>query len=87
MSTTAATTTKLTLRELRAIRMVAHGMSTDEIAKKAGCAPSSIDVYLASAQRKLGLQRRTQLVLWALKVGMVKLEKVNLPTKKSEVAQ
>lgn len=83
------TTTKLTLRELRAIRMVAHGLGTDEIAKRAGCAPSSIDVYLASAQRKLGLQRRTQLVLWALKVGMVKLEKIELPKRaeKSEVTQ
>jgi DNA-binding CsgD family transcriptional regulator len=84
-----STLTKLSLRELRAIRLVAHGLSTAEIAKRAKAAPSSIDVYLASAQRKLGLHRRTQLVLWALKVGLVHLEDIKLPSaaKKSEVEQ
>lgn len=65
-------------------------MSSVEIAKRMRIAPSSVDVYLAHAQHALGLHRRTQVVIYALKVGLVCLEDIELPgqqAKKSEVTQ
>lgn len=79
----------LTPREIEAVQMCARGYGSVEIAACLVCSPKSVDVYLYSALRKLGLQRRTQLVIYAHQEGWVDLDGVELPglLKESEVAQ
>lgn len=81
--------TALTPREIEVVKACAHGLDSFEIAYRLACSPKSIDVYLFTIQRKLGLQRRTHIVIYALKTGLVRLEDIELPrqAEKSEVTQ
>lgn len=59
----------LSPREAEVLALITHGLSNQEIAERAYVSPNSIKSIIRSAYRKIGVQRRTQAVLWALDNG------------------
>lgn len=62
----AATDVGLSPRESELMRLIAQGISNEEIAVVMGVTINSVKSYIRSAYRKIGVTRRTQAVLWAL---------------------
>ena len=53
------------------IALIAQGLSNQEIADRAFLSINSVKTYIRSAYRKIGVERRTQAVLWATQNGFV----------------
>jgi hypothetical protein len=51
--------------------LIARGLSNYEIAERAHISMNSIKSYIRSAYRKIGVERRTQAVLWAVANGFL----------------
>jgi len=56
---------RLSLLETRVARLVAEGLSDEQVAVRLGLVPGDVDVQLAGVFRKLGLRSRTELALLA----------------------
>ena len=63
----------LTEREIEILRMVAHGLSNQEIADALVLSPWTVRSHISSILAKLGLENRTQAALYALKRGLAEL--------------
>jgi two-component system, NarL family, response regulator LiaR len=61
----------LSPREAEILALIARGLSNQEIAERAHVTLNSIKSYIRSAYRKIGVERRTQAVLWAVANGFV----------------
>jgi NarL family two-component system response regulator LiaR len=59
----------LTAREAEMLTMIAAGMSNQEIADRSYLSINSVKTYIRTAYRKIGAQRRSQAVRWALQNG------------------
>ena len=57
----------LTPRESAIVSLIVEGMSNREISEDLGLSVNSVKTYIRSAYRKMGVERRTQAVLWALR--------------------
>ena len=62
---------RLTDREREVVALVAHGLSNDEIAERAGHQPGHRKTHVARAMIKLGARDRAQLVVFAYESGLV----------------
>jgi len=69
----------LSRREIQVAQLVTHGLSNLEIADRLGIKEQTIHVHIANILRTLGYARRTQVAIWALKAGIVRLENIELP--------
>ena len=49
--------------------MIAAGMSNQEIADRSFLSINSVKMYIRSTYRKIGVERRSQAVRWALENG------------------
>ncbi len=61
----------LTTREREIVRLVAEGLSNDDIATRLVISPLTVKTHVTRALGKLGLRDRVQLVIWAYEVGLV----------------
>jgi DNA-binding NarL/FixJ family response regulator len=61
----------LSPREAEVVALIARGLSNEEIAERAHVTMNSIKSYVRSAYHKMGVERRTQAVLWAVAHGFV----------------
>lgn len=59
----------LSPREAEVVALIARGLSNQEIADRAHVSINSIKSYIRMAYRKIGVERRTQAVRWALESG------------------
>ena len=59
----------LSPREAEVVALITRGLSNQEIAERAHVSMNSIKSYIRSAYRKIGVERRTQAVLWAVANG------------------
>ena len=59
----------LSPREAEVVALIARGLSNQEIAERAYLSINSVKTYIRTAYRKIGVERRTQAVLWALANG------------------
>jgi DNA-binding NarL/FixJ family response regulator len=66
----AASTERLTSRELEVLRLIAQGLSNKEIAAACGIAEKTVKTHVSSLLGKLGLADRTQAALFAVKNGI-----------------
>ena len=57
----------LSPREAEIVALIARGLSNQEIAERAFLSTNTIKSYIRTAYRKMGVERRTQAVLWAMK--------------------
>jgi DNA-binding NarL/FixJ family response regulator len=61
----------LTDREAEVVRLMARGLSNDDIATTAAIARSTVKTHVSSVLTKLGLTSRIQIVVWAYEQGWV----------------
>ena len=59
----------LSPREAEILALIAQGLSNQEIADRAYVSINSVKTYIRSSYRKIGVTRRTQAVVWAMKHG------------------
>lgn len=59
----------LSARESEVLALIAQGLSNQEVASRAYLSINSVKTYIRSAYRKIGVQRRSQAVLWAIRHG------------------
>ncbi|GAA5147376.1 hypothetical protein GCM10023340_19720 [Nocardioides marinquilinus] len=62
--------TGLTPRENEIVALIVSGASNREISESLSLSINSVKTYIRSAYRKMGVERRTQAVLWGLAHGM-----------------
>ena len=60
----------LTLSEVRVARLVAEGLTDEEIAEQLSMRPAEIDGAVAGALQKLALRSRTELALLLPPIGV-----------------
>lgn len=63
---------KLSSREQEVLALTAEGYSSREIGKKLFISPKTVDTYRSRIMKKLGLNHRSELVRFALRVGLLK---------------
>jgi DNA-binding NarL/FixJ family response regulator len=61
----------LTPREIETVRLVAEGQSNREIADKLGLQEGTVKIHLHNVYKKLGIDNRVDLTLYAQKRGLV----------------
>jgi DNA-binding CsgD family transcriptional regulator len=66
---------KLTKREREVLTLLAEGLSSKEIAKKFNIDSKTVDVHRAIIRKKLGIFNLPGLVKYALRIGLVTLDK------------
>ena len=59
----------LTVREAEIIALITQGLSNQEIAERSYLSINSVKTYIRTAYRKIGVERRSQAVLWGIKHG------------------
>ncbi len=62
----------LSAREQEVLALTAEGFSSREIGKKLFISPKTVDTYRSRIMDKLGLSHRSELVRFALRVGLLK---------------
>ena len=65
----------LTTREREILQLAAESSSTTEIAARLGISPRTVETHREHLMRKLGLQSQTDLIRYALRRGILPLEK------------
>ena len=66
--------TVLTQRELDVVRMLARESNVNEIAKALFISPRTVQAHLYHATKKLGLHSKQDLVMYAIREGLVDLD-------------
>ncbi len=61
----------LSPREAEVVALIVQGLSNQEIADRAYLSINSVKTYIRFAYRKMGVDRRTQAVLWGLQNGFL----------------
>lgn len=61
----------LSPREAEVMALIARGLTNKDIAERAFVSSNTVKTYIRSAYRKIGVERRTQAVLWALDNGFL----------------
>jgi DNA-binding NarL/FixJ family response regulator len=64
----------LTQREREVIRLIGQGESAKEIAAKLGISPKTAQVHRDNLKQKLGLRTTADMVRWAIKQKIVRLD-------------
>src|SRR6185312_9481894 len=59
----------LTVREAEIIALITQGLSNQEIADRSYLSINSVKTYIRTAYRKMGVERRSQAVLWGVQHG------------------
>ncbi|GBD13020.1 Oxygen regulatory protein NreC [bacterium HR24] len=65
---------QLSGREQEVLRLTAAGYTNQEIAQQLGISPKTVDTYRQRIMEKLGLERRSELVRYALRKGLLRPE-------------
>jgi NarL family two-component system response regulator LiaR len=67
----------LTAREREVLRMIGAGWSNHQIAAQLYVSGNTVKTYIRSAYRKIGVTRRPEAVLWAVRNGLVDPQDAN----------
>lgn len=70
------TTDPLTEREVEVLRLVAQGLSNDDIAEKLVVSERTVRTHVSHILDKLHLANRTQMALYAVREGIAKLDNI-----------
>jgi two-component system, NarL family, response regulator NreC len=65
----------LTKREKEIVSLVAEGYKNREVAEKLGISVKTVETHRANIMNKLALRNLAQLIYYAIKTGMVNIEK------------
>ena len=61
----------LSPREAEVLALIANGLTNKDIAERAFVSANTVKTYIRSTYKKIGVERRTQAVLWALEHGFL----------------
>lgn len=61
----------LTVREVQILSMIAAGCSNAEIADRLYLSPNTVKTYIRHAYRRLGVDRRSQAIVWCIQNGLL----------------
>ena len=61
----------LSAREAEIVALITQGVTNEDIARMCYLSINSVKSYIRSAYRKMGVERRSQAVLWGIQNGMV----------------
>lgn len=61
----------LSAREAEVVGLIVQGLTNEQIAKRAYLSINSVKTYIRSAYRKMGVERRSQAVLWGIEHGFM----------------
>ncbi|MFO7310854.1 MAG: response regulator transcription factor [Bacillota bacterium] len=64
----------LSLRERDVLRLIAKGLSNHEIAQRLFISPHTVKNHVSRIYQKLGVDDRTKVAIWAVRLGLVSLE-------------
>lgn len=64
----------LTEREQQVLTLLAEGLLNREIGEELGISPKTVARHRENIMRKLGLHSRTELVKYAIRVGLIDVE-------------
>jgi len=64
---------ELSLRERDVLQLMAKGLSNDEIAQQLFISPHTVKNHVSRIYQKLGIDDRTKVVIWAVRLGLVSL--------------
>jgi NarL family two-component system response regulator LiaR len=64
----------LTNREVEVLRVIAHGLTNEQIAEKLFISEATVRTHVSNILGKLGVENRTQAALYALRVGLASLD-------------
>ena len=67
-------TRTLTKRETQIMRLIAEGLSNDEIAARIGLSPRTVQTHIASALKKTSTRNRAHLAVLGVREGVVSME-------------
>jgi DNA-binding NarL/FixJ family response regulator len=67
---------RLTAREIQTLVMVGKGMAAKEIARALSISEKTVRNHISNIYRKLGIYDRSQMVIYAMKHGLVNLQDV-----------
>jgi len=59
----------LSPREAEVLALITHGLTNREIAERVFISPNTVKTYVRSAYRKIGVERRSQALLWGVDNG------------------
>jgi DNA-binding NarL/FixJ family response regulator len=65
----------LTNREREILQMAAEGLTTSAIAKRLSISPRTAELHRSRMMDKLGLHSQTELIIYALKRGILSIDK------------
>lgn len=68
-------TAGLSERELEVLRLVAEGLLNKDIGERLGISPKTVARHRENIMRKLNLHNRTELVKYAIKMGLIDIDK------------
>jgi two-component system response regulator NreC len=64
----------LTMREREIVQMVAEGQSSNQIGNKIGISPRTVEIHRSNLMKKLRLKNQAELILYAIKHGIIQLD-------------
>jgi NarL family two-component system response regulator LiaR len=67
----ASSVAELTERELDVLRCISQGMSNKQVAQQLSISTTTVRSHISSMMRKLGMENRTQLALYAREHGLI----------------
>jgi DNA-binding NarL/FixJ family response regulator len=70
----------LSRRETEVLSLVARGLANKEVARELGVTRSTVKAHVSGMLSKLGLPSRTQLALYAVRTGLVALDRLGSET-------
>ena len=68
-------TAELSERELEVLRLVAEGLLNKDIGERLGISPKTVARHRENIMRKLNLHNRTELVKYAIRMGLIDIDK------------
>lgn len=68
----------LSAGELRVLKMICAGMHTDDIARELHVSIKTIHSYRILIRTKTGAENSVQMLLWALRAGVITLEDIGV---------
>lgn len=74
--------TSLTEREVEVVRLVARGLTNQQVAVALNIACNTVKNHLYTIYEKLSFYSRYQLIIWALRNSIITLDEIELDLRK-----